>query len=292
MKNQIICVYGASNTGKSTALREMCRHLLAKGATDVYWQTPNGEDGLAKNEDIVVSMTYRGIRIGIQSHGDVGYGAVIQKQLQCFKELGCELILAASRTRGATCDVIRSFCDDYEINWFSTFAGRYIDKYCLWNDIEPTIEQLRQKKLTLLEQHLSKPVWKFGCRWNDQGTPDPHTKKLFKKYQVAFVYTSDVKQISKGDYLVLMDGLTSIAIGIVTSSPASLVELTWSDNERNGELKDYIDDSNVFGCRVQYFWLDEAERFSYEKLGMFCNAIQVTSKVNDLIYAKMKKALQ
>ena len=89
---------------------------------------------------------------------------------------------------------------------------------------------------------------------------------------------------------MVADGFTVIAIGRVTSAPAILAKLTWTEQERSGELKEYIDDS-TFACRIQYYWLDNNEQFTFAKPGRFCNAPSITSKVNDLILAKMKKAL-
>ena len=123
-------------------------------------------------------------------------------------------------------------------------------------------------------------VWKFGCRWSEDG--DPETKiadSIFKKYNVAFANTNAVLDVTPGDLVAIGDGHNIIAIGEVVSPPGQINQFGISFAD--AETKDYLDAGNVCGCKVRYFWLESA-KFAYGKSGRFFHATGIEEHVNEL----------
>ena len=54
----MIALSGAANTGKSTALREMCRRFLKDGASEIDWI--DGKQ-LSDDQDVAVILTYKNV---------------------------------------------------------------------------------------------------------------------------------------------------------------------------------------------------------------------------------------
>ena len=277
MQKQMIALSGAANTGKSTALREMCRRFLKDGASDIAWV--DGKQ-LSGDQDIAVILTYKNVKIGIYSLGDVWCGPAITEHLDLYKKRGCTLILCASRTRGETCQTINAFSNEYDISWFSEFNNGYIDQDSLWYKILDIIAEFNAWPRT---------VWKFGCRWNETGTPDDDTKIVFRNCNVAFTVTDKALGIYEGDLIAVADGFKIIAIGMAMTLPASLADFKWSAREH--ALLDYYMKDDPAACRVKYYWLEENEQIYYPKQGRFCcvNDRDIQLQVNELYDKKSKQ---
>ncbi|MDI9319952.1 MAG: hypothetical protein QM530_05685 [Phycisphaerales bacterium] len=56
-----------------------------------------------------------GIKIGIESQGDPNSRVFVS--IPIFVNLNCDLILCATRTRGATVQIIEGLKNDFQINW-------------------------------------------------------------------------------------------------------------------------------------------------------------------------------
>ena len=126
-----------------------------------------------------------------------------------------------------------------------------------------------------------KRVWKFGCRWDETGTPQASiADSMFKKYGVAFAYSHAVLDMRQGDLIVLAEGNTIIAIGEALTPPAEISKLYVP--HADDEWKKFSDSVNIFGCKVKYYWLPVDKQFSYAKRGRFFHAKQIEQKVNDL----------
>ena len=128
-----------------------------------------------------------------------------------------------------------------------------------------------------------KRVWKFGCRWDETGTPQASiADSMFKKYGVAFAYSHAVLDMRQGDLIVLAEGNTIIAIGEALTPPAEISKLYVPHSESDDVWKEFSDSVNIFGCKVKYYWLPVDKQFSYAKRGRFFHAKQIEQKVNDL----------
>ena len=277
MQKRIIALSGAKDTGKTTALRKICRRFMKEGVSDIEWV-----DGKTLDDwnEVAVILTFRKVKIGIYSVGDVWCESMITEHINLFKEHGCVLIMCACRTRGETCRAISDSVGDYEVNWFSEFdKDGHMDSDSLWYRILDYIEEYNAWPL---------PVWKFGCRWNESGLPDADTKEVFRLCNVAFAVSDHVLEIREGDLIAVADGFRVIAIGLAMSLPSSLSDFKWSARE-HALLDDYMDDEPT-ACRVKYYWLDESEQFTYEKQGRFCRANEIRLQANELFERKSKKA--
>ena len=138
-----------------------------------------------------------------------------------------------------------------------------------------------------------KTVWKFGCRWSDSG--DPNTAiadSIFLKKGIAFANTHAVLDARAGHLIALANGHIIVAIGIITSIPKRIEDLgiAFEDKEERERFKNdpllpleaNDNQSNICGCHVQYYILDEKDRFEYKKTGRFFHATGIEQRVNDL----------
>lgn len=107
----IICLYAPSDKGKTKSIRRV--HELLGGDAEVR----------ANSYDIVDELDYKGVKIGIESAGDPD-----SEQAEAIEKLmnaGCPIIIAASRTRGVTVDVVIDLSNQYgyTIIWISPLYG-------------------------------------------------------------------------------------------------------------------------------------------------------------------------
>lgn len=132
-----------------------------------------------------------------------------------------------------------------------------------------------------------KDVWKFGTRWDENGTFGTSIfKNIFLKYGIAFVYGRTPEQIKEGDLLAFSDGYDVIAIGKALSPPAPMTKFDLT----HVDPKDaWIKDANNWGCRAEIVLLDDADTFQYKKPGRFYRANQYIESVNNL-YEKYTQA--
>lgn len=108
---KVIAVWGAANTGKTKSIKRAYTML-----TDAY---PGAEvEEFWNGVDITVVITAEGAKLGIESQGDPT-GQRLKKSLQRFVDIGCQLIICATRTRGSTCKVVEEFRkkNEYELEW-------------------------------------------------------------------------------------------------------------------------------------------------------------------------------
>ena len=146
MKKNLICVRGAGDTGKTTALRKIMSVLIEKGATVVEWIEPTNCDERTVNGDFTAILEYKSLKIGFKTQCDPTFEERVIQAIKQFIEVDCDLVLCASRTRGGTCAAVAMFDEAYDINWFSTKQGSYIDQNALWNAVENTINKILENK--------------------------------------------------------------------------------------------------------------------------------------------------
>ena len=147
MQKTIFSVFGVANSGKTLALRAMCSKLINDGAKifsfNAYcpvWQLSLADlNNKSILGDIEVLLIYKDIHIGIFSCGDPGYDDEILKHIKDFQKTSCELILCATRTRGATKQAVKENSNGYEVKWFAEKEGDFIDHNKLWNEIQSII---------------------------------------------------------------------------------------------------------------------------------------------------------
>ncbi|MBD5210007.1 MAG: hypothetical protein HDS54_01135 [Barnesiella sp.] len=108
--NRLIILKGAGNVGKTSTLDTLIKKLLSK---DVRLIHPK------KSSDITsfVICQFAGHKIGIITFGDPTSEPYVEGCLQQCKEHQCDIIYAASRTRGKVYDILYHFA---KINNFAT----------------------------------------------------------------------------------------------------------------------------------------------------------------------------
>ena len=110
MKN-IIALSGRANTGKTSTIKAI--YLLIKRN---YPNATTEEIVLAV--DIKIVITIGNIKIGIESQGDPNSRLIAS--LTYFVKIDCDIILCATRTRGATVNAVTNLQNKYQILWASS----------------------------------------------------------------------------------------------------------------------------------------------------------------------------
>ncbi len=108
MKPKIIAVRGEYDTGKTETIKKVYELLLK--------EYPAAEkEPLRMRVDIKVVITIDGIKIGIESRGDVG--EQVADSLKCFVKKVGDLIICATRYRGKTMWAVEKYKPPYTIEW-------------------------------------------------------------------------------------------------------------------------------------------------------------------------------
>jgi ABC-type multidrug transport system ATPase subunit len=113
MKTQIIALYGRSNIGKTTTLKLVVEKLkkLPNATFQVFTETP----------DIKVIITIGKTKIGIESQGDPD--GRLEESLDYFIRVECDVIICATRTWGATTELVKNRAKPENIHWIKKFSG-------------------------------------------------------------------------------------------------------------------------------------------------------------------------
>lgn len=123
-KKFIICFFAGPSCGKTKSIREVYKLLTGK-----YPQKQGDFKETVKDKDTTIGLT--DATIGISSWGDPGAN---EKPLDELVNEGCDIIVCASRTRGATIKAVEKHASRYEIIWLSPLHGRE-DEFPLLHDL-------------------------------------------------------------------------------------------------------------------------------------------------------------
>lgn len=105
----IIAIRGVANQGKSASIK--IAYSLLKG---IYPAAKIEE--LYIGVDITVVMTIDGVKVGIESQGDPN--SRLFQSLDHFVNIGCKVIVCATRSRGATVEAVNSLAGKYRVEWY------------------------------------------------------------------------------------------------------------------------------------------------------------------------------
>ncbi len=108
MTPKIIALYGAANVGKSQTIKKVYDLLISKYDSEIL-------ESRIMEVDICVVIVIDGIKIGIESQGDPN--SRLKSSLDHFANIGCKIIICATRMRGMTVDWVKSKYPPYEIVW-------------------------------------------------------------------------------------------------------------------------------------------------------------------------------
>lgn len=116
MKKKVIALKGISNRGKTWTVKKAYELLISKYKDATIDKYP--EPILRK--DIRVVLTIKGVKIGIESQGDPN-GRLVKEpnSLSVFVDVGCRVIICATRTKWATFDAVNALSQkNYDVIWF------------------------------------------------------------------------------------------------------------------------------------------------------------------------------
>lgn len=107
MNNLVIANKGKAECGKSSSIKEAFNKLIA-----IYPYNILIEDG-----DIKAIITIGNVLVGIESQGDPN--SRMMQSMNDFVSMGCQIIVAACRTSGETCNKIIELnqVNGYDIIW-------------------------------------------------------------------------------------------------------------------------------------------------------------------------------
>jgi hypothetical protein len=105
----LITLRGAGNRGKSTTLCVLIELIKAAYPNATF------EERRYKI-DITIVITIGKIKIGVETQGDPN--SRLERSLKTFVELGCKVIICASRSTGKTVEIVNAAgCPGYQQKW-------------------------------------------------------------------------------------------------------------------------------------------------------------------------------
>ncbi len=129
MKKTIIATFGVANQGKSESIKSVCKIIL-----DTF---NNAEPTIKKelidySKDILLAIKIGDIKIGFESQGDPNSRMIWEDTIrkladETFDSIlgGCQIIICACRSNGATVEKIKEISGQYEykIIWKSNLTS-------------------------------------------------------------------------------------------------------------------------------------------------------------------------
>ncbi len=119
MHKTIIAVYGRKSEGKSSTIKNICKHILQ------YY--PNAVPSIPiidYSGDILLTIQLGTIKIGFESQGDPGSRMLWNHTVENLaKVYNCDIIICATRTEGDTVKKVDYVADTYGYHtiWLSSF---------------------------------------------------------------------------------------------------------------------------------------------------------------------------
>lgn len=119
IQKTLIANWGYAGQGKSATIRNVANNLISNhGATITQLVTPI----MPTNGDIKAVLSYNNLIIGIESQGDPNsrlFGSIPD-----FLHVKCDIILCATRTSGATVDIVKNAANSNHYRLFWTTNNR------------------------------------------------------------------------------------------------------------------------------------------------------------------------
>lgn len=109
--SHILALYGTSNCGKTSTIKEVFEQLkikYPKAAVRIEVSGPT---------DIKVYMDIKSKKIGIESQGDPN--SRLEESLKDFVSKKCDVIFCATRTRGMTVDWVNKYTPTHKIDFIA-----------------------------------------------------------------------------------------------------------------------------------------------------------------------------
>ena len=107
MKKTLLAIYGTSDIGKTTSIKNFYLKFISKYSSQVINNNSLCDDD--SNEMYRIIELQNGVKIGVCSYGDNGKNLEILKK---FTSEDCKVIVCASRTKGASVDSINKLIEE------------------------------------------------------------------------------------------------------------------------------------------------------------------------------------
>jgi hypothetical protein len=120
---KILALYGTANIGKTETIKLVFEKL--KNEYKDFEYHSDFEPIMLEKRDICVIIIIKGKIIGIESQGDPN--SRIFESLPLFKRMNCDIIVCATRTKGATVGEVEKLQDIYQIEWINKNSPEYSD---------------------------------------------------------------------------------------------------------------------------------------------------------------------
>ncbi|EMM2469546.1 hypothetical protein R7S55_003460 [Raoultella ornithinolytica] len=123
--NLMMGVFGSSNRGKSETLIFLIKLFEQSERYESFMATkphPGGE------KDLMAVFERDGLKIGISTLGDLG--SQVEKSTKELAEMGCNVIITATRTRNKTVVAFETVAEEFSFKklWFE--KNNNVDDYC------------------------------------------------------------------------------------------------------------------------------------------------------------------
>jgi len=105
-----ICLFGISNSGKSTSLLLLAENIYKNKKARIFYG-----DYPSNKKDILVGFEFDGMKVGIGSAGDTPNQVIYN--LEKLSEAGCNVIVIAARSKGDGHKAIYAKCNKHELIW-------------------------------------------------------------------------------------------------------------------------------------------------------------------------------
>lgn len=134
MNKTIIAISGRVSEGKSETIKKVCEFILRDFPTAKPTLIPD------YSGDILLSIEIGNIKIGFESQGDPNSRIIYNNSLKNLADKdfdalngGCDIIVCATRTDGATVKKVDEIADiyDYHTLWLSSFFSPGLNKTVL-----------------------------------------------------------------------------------------------------------------------------------------------------------------
>ena len=149
MNKLVIANRGAGGIGKSASVKAVYYLLKSKGYLLIS-ETWQYEEEIG---DIKAIFDINGVKVGIESQGDPGYD--MEKTMEEFVEVGCDIIVTACRTKSDTYHKVTDYlCEEkgYDILW----AAHYVYQAPVADGTRNLLNaRYAQQVLQLIEDHIN-----------------------------------------------------------------------------------------------------------------------------------------
>ena len=112
MKKLFIFDSNPGEVGKSRCVKaifHVLKHRMDIGALKFDYDVLKGSDQFPNKQDLKVLITYRGVKIGLESQGDPS-SRLVKSIDEFVNQYGCDIIICACRTRGKDARTIKRLC--------------------------------------------------------------------------------------------------------------------------------------------------------------------------------------